>query len=87
MPDQVIELAEHGKAPAVQCRSLLVEAAWEVEIERRLAEYDRGEVQGIDAEIFAKARKIAVKGVASTPKISRTWLFVSRMTPPLPRTL
>jgi len=34
-----------------------VEAAWEVEIERRLAEYDRGEVKSFDAEdVFAKAR-------------------------------
>ncbi len=37
-----------------------VEAAWEVEIERRLAEYDRGEVKPIDAEdVFAKARTLA----------------------------
>ena len=37
-----------------------VEAAWRVEIKRRLAEYDRGEVKSIDAEdIFAKARTIA----------------------------
>ena len=37
-----------------------VEAAWELEIERRLAEYDRGEANSIDAEeVFAKARAIA----------------------------
>ncbi len=37
-----------------------VEEAWEAEIERRLAEYDRGEVRAIDAEeVFVKARKIA----------------------------
>ena len=37
-----------------------VEAAWGVEIERRLAEYDRGESKSIDAaEVFAKARSIA----------------------------
>ena len=37
-----------------------VEAAWELEIERRLAEYDRGESKSIDAdEVFAKARSIA----------------------------
>ena len=75
MPDQVTELAERGKALAPDDRSRLVdllldslhepriaevEAAWEVEIERRLAEYDRGEVQAIDAEeVFAKARRIA----------------------------
>jgi putative addiction module component (TIGR02574 family) len=75
MPDQVMELAELGKALSAEERSRLVdllleslhepaiaqvEAAWEVEIERRLAEYDRGEVQAIDAEeAFAKARSIA----------------------------
>ena len=37
-----------------------VEAAWGGEIERRLAEYDRGEAKSIDAaEVFAKARSIA----------------------------
>ena len=37
-----------------------VEAAWEVEIERRLAEHDCGETKSIDAdEVFAKARSIA----------------------------
>ena len=75
MPDQVIELAELGKALTPDDRSRLVdllleslhespiaeiEAAWEKEIDRRLAEYDRGEVQAIDAEeVFAKARRIA----------------------------
>ncbi len=75
MHDQVIELAERGKALSTDDRSRLVdilleslheptiaqsEAVWEVEIERRLAEYDRGEVQAIDAEeVFARARSIA----------------------------
>lgn len=75
MPDQVIELAERGRALAPEERSRLidllleslhepviaeVEAAWDVEIERRLAEYDRGDVQSIDAEeVFAKARSLA----------------------------
>ena len=75
MPDQVIELAERGKALTPGDSSRLVdllleslhespiaeiEAAWEKEIDRRLAEYDRGEVQAIDAEeVFAKARRIA----------------------------
>lgn len=37
-----------------------VEAAWELEIKRRLAEYDRGETYSIDAkDVFAKARSIA----------------------------
>ena len=35
-------------------------AAWEAEIEKRLAEYDRGEAKAVDAEaVFAKARRIA----------------------------
>ena len=75
MPDQVIELARRGKALSPEERSRLVdllleslhepaiteiEAAWEVEIERRLAEYDRGESKSIDAEeVFSKARSIA----------------------------
>ncbi len=37
-----------------------VEAAWQLAIERRLAQYDRGETNSIDAnEVFAKARSIA----------------------------
>lgn len=75
MPDQATEFAGRGKALSAEERSRLVdllleslhepaiagaEAAWAVEIERRLAEYDRGEVQAIDAEeVFAKARSIA----------------------------
>jgi putative addiction module component (TIGR02574 family) len=75
MPDVVTELAERGRALAPQDRSRLVgmllgslhqpttgeiEAAWNVEVERRLDEYDRGEVQAIEAEeVFAKARSIA----------------------------
>jgi putative addiction module component (TIGR02574 family) len=60
MQDQVIELAQRGKALSPDERSRLVDllleslhepataevdAAWDVEIERRLAEYDRGEVK------------------------------------------
>jgi hypothetical protein len=37
-----------------------VGAAWELEIERRMVEHDRGEINSIDAdEVFAKARSIA----------------------------
>ena len=37
-----------------------LDAAWEAEIQRRLGEYDRGQVQAIDAEeVFAKARRLA----------------------------
>jgi len=75
MHDQVTELAQRGKALLPKDRSPLVDilleslheptiaevgAAWELEIERRLAEHDRGETNSIDAdEVFAKARSIA----------------------------
>lgn len=37
-----------------------LDAALEAEIQRRLDEHDRGEVQAIDAEeVFAKARRLA----------------------------
>jgi putative addiction module component (TIGR02574 family) len=75
MQDQVAELVRQGRqlppadrerlvdglleslnAPAVQA----LDASWEQEIERRLAEYDSGRVKAIDAdEVFAKARQIA----------------------------
>lgn len=75
MPDQVTELAERGKSLSREDRARLVdlllvslqepataeaEAAWETEIDRRLDEYERGEVKSIPAEeVFAKARRIA----------------------------
>ena len=75
MHDQVTELAQRGKALLPKDRSPLVdilleslheptiaqvEAAWELEIGRRLDEHDRGEANSIDAdEVFAKARSIA----------------------------
>ena len=74
MHDQVTELVQKGRLLPPEERERLVEGlleslnepasaaldpAWEAEIEKRLAEYDRGEVQAIDAEIvFAKARKL-----------------------------
>ena len=73
MQDQVSELVEKGRLlPAADrervINGLLVslnesafaalDPAWEDEIAKRLAEYDRGTVQAIDADIiFAKARK------------------------------
>jgi putative addiction module component (TIGR02574 family) len=37
-----------------------IEAAWEHEIEQRLAAYDRGEIQSFSAEdVFAEARRLA----------------------------
>jgi len=75
MQDQVTELARRGNALSPGERSRLVdllleslhepavaevEAAWEVEIDHRLAEYERGEINSVDAEeVFSKARSIA----------------------------
>jgi len=75
MADQVSELLKRGRALAPQDRERLVDqlleslnepaaaeldASWEAEIQRRLGEYDRGEVQAVDAEeVFAKARRLA----------------------------
>jgi putative addiction module component (TIGR02574 family) len=75
MQDQVVELAEQGKALTPEDRSRLVdillvslhedplsniEAAWDDESERRLAAYDRGELQAIEGEeVLAKARALA----------------------------
>lgn len=75
MSDPVTELVQRGRALPAEDRERLVDqlleslnepaaaeldASWEAEIERRLKEYDRGEVQAIDAaEVFAKARLIA----------------------------
>ena len=75
MTDLVAELAERGRALALEDRSRLVEllldtlhepplaeieAAWDKEIERRIAKYERGEVETFAAEdVFAEARRIA----------------------------
>jgi putative addiction module component (TIGR02574 family) len=75
MHDQVVELAERGKALAPEDRSRLVdlllaslhedplgevEAAWDQEVERRLEAYDRGEIQALDGEeVLAAARALA----------------------------
>ena len=75
MQDPVAELVRQGRQLSPEDRERLVDglleslnapdvqaldASWEREIERRLAEYDSGAVQAIDAEIvFARARKIA----------------------------
>jgi putative addiction module component (TIGR02574 family) len=75
MQDHVAELVRQGRQLDPADRERLVEglleslhgpaaealdATWEFEIERRLAEYDNGSIQAIDAEVvFAKARQIA----------------------------
>ena len=75
MNDQVTELAQLSLALSPDDRARLtellldsldaepksdVEAAWDEEIRERLAAYDRGEVEAIDAEtVFARAAAIA----------------------------
>jgi putative addiction module component (TIGR02574 family) len=75
MPDEVAELVARGRALAPQDRERLVEqllaslneaatsalhADWSTEIQRRLAEYDRGEVEAVDAAaVFAETRSIS----------------------------
>jgi len=75
MKDPVAELVRQGRQLPPADRERLVEglleslnapevaaldASWEQEVGRRLAEYDSGAVQAIDADVvFAKARKIA----------------------------
>jgi putative addiction module component (TIGR02574 family) len=75
MADPVTELVQRGRALPPQDRERLVEqllqslnepaaadlsAAWELEIQERLAAYDRGEVQAVNAaDVFAKARLLA----------------------------
>ena len=75
MPDNVADLVVRGKQLPREERERLVDelleslnepasseldAAWAVEIERRLSAYDRGEVRAVSAEeVFAKARALA----------------------------
>jgi putative addiction module component (TIGR02574 family) len=75
MADVVAELAEKARSLSLEERSRLVEllleslrepplsdveAAWTREIERRVAAYERGEVETFAAEdVFAEARRIA----------------------------
>ena len=75
MNDQVAELARLSLALSPDDRARLtelllssldaepksdVEAAWDEEIRQRLAAYDRGEVEAINAEtVFARADTIA----------------------------
>ena len=75
MNDLVKELAERGIALPTEDRSRLVdllleslhessrnevEAAWAIEIEQRLAAYDRGEMESVEGDdVFAKARSLA----------------------------
>jgi putative addiction module component (TIGR02574 family) len=75
MPDLVSELAEQARSLPAEERTRLVDllleslhdsplaeidAAWAKEIERRVAAYERGEVETFAAEdVFAEARRIA----------------------------
>lgn len=83
MPDLVAELAERGRSLGLEDRSRLVEllleslhepplseieAAWDKEIERRVAAYERGEVETFAAEdVFAEARCIAPRSKHASP--------------------
>ena len=75
MPNTASEIAKLGKQLPREERERLVDellaslnepataeldAAWEAEIGRRLAAYDRGEVRSLSAEdVFARARALA----------------------------
>ncbi|MDZ7813758.1 MAG: addiction module protein [Ideonella sp.] len=75
MPDTAAELALRGKQlPRVERERLVdelleslnepaaaeLDTAWSDEIERRLAAYDRGEIEALPVQdVFAKARAIA----------------------------
>lgn len=75
MPDSAAEIAQKAKQLPREERERLVDAlleslnepnlvetdaAWEAEIERRLAAHDRGEVMALSGEeVFAKARALA----------------------------
>jgi putative addiction module component (TIGR02574 family) len=75
MRDQVAELAERGKELTPDERSRLVdmllaslhepaiaevEAAWDAEVEQRLAAYERGDMPSVDGEeVLAKARRVS----------------------------
>lgn len=75
MSNQVADLTRRSLALSAEDRARLaeillsslaeepvseVEIAWDAEIRRRLAAYDRGEVQAIDAEtVFARASALA----------------------------
>ena len=75
MTDLVAELAERSQALTPEDRSRLVDLlleslhepsldeiqqAWDLEIERRVAAYERGEVETFAAEdVYAEARRIA----------------------------
>ena len=75
MSDQVTHLVQLGNklAPAERSRLVAelleslhegelveVEAAWDAEVERRLAAFDRGEVAALEGEaVLAKTRRLA----------------------------
>lgn len=75
MPNTLKELEEQVRALTAEERARLaevlleslqdapiaeIEAAWDAEIEQRIAAYDRGELQTFSAEdVFAEARRLA----------------------------
>ncbi|HEY9065853.1 MAG TPA: addiction module protein [Burkholderiaceae bacterium] len=59
-PENRARLAERLLDPLWEPASASIDAAWEEEIERRVAAFKRGEVESFDAEdVFAEARCIA----------------------------
>ena len=59
-PDERERLADELLASLNEPASAALDAAWADEISRRLAAYDRGEVQALPAEaVFARARALA----------------------------
>ena len=77
MNDQLLELAERGKALAPDDRARLVdllleslheaplgevEAAWDAEAERRWAAYERGDIQALDGEELLVRARALVRG-------------------------
>ena len=59
VPEERAQLAEELLASLQEHATAEVEAAWDDEIRRRVAEYERGEAKLVSAEdVFAEARRL-----------------------------
>jgi len=59
-PDERAQLADALLDSLRDAPSAEIEAAWVLEIEERVAAYDRGELEAVSAEsVFAEARRLA----------------------------
>ena len=59
VPEERAQLAEELLASLQEHATAGVEAAWDDEIRRRVAEYERGEAKLVSAEdVFAEARRL-----------------------------